>query len=61
MQKRSDVDEAIILAYKGMSSVYLAKHGWNVFNKLDHFNKGKEMIESAIRKSRIMLNCVIYD
>jgi len=46
--KLSEKDNPEIKAYSGMGYMLLAKHAFNPYNKLANFNKGKELLETAI-------------
>ena len=52
MKYLSDIDstKAVFQAYYGSASMMMAKHVYNPFNKLDYFNKGKDILENAIQK-----------
>lgn len=42
---------ALISGYTGAVKMLMARHVFNPFKKLSHFNEGKKMLESAIEKS----------
>ena len=39
----------IIIGYKGMSEFIFSYHSYNPYRKLDHFYKGRELLEQAIQ------------
>jgi hypothetical protein len=50
-QKRlslADEKNPILLGYRGMSELLLAKHTYNPYSKLNYFKKGKTLLEKAI-------------
>lgn len=42
-------EEAIIIGYIGMGHLLLAKNGFNPYNQLKEFYKGRELLEKAIK------------
>lgn len=45
-----DVEKTLLSGYRGMSYMIMANYTWNPYNKLSFFNKGKALLDEAIRK-----------
>lgn len=64
MKEMKDTSDPLLMAFKGMSYMMQAKHSFNPYTKLARFNKGKSLLDNAIRKSpqnveaRFMRFCV---
>lgn len=43
-------DAAVMVGFRAMSEFMICKHLINPFSRLNHFNRGKKLLESAIRK-----------
>lgn len=51
MKAVKESDEPIMVGFKGMAEILMCKHVLNPFTRLSHFNKGKEFLEMAIKRS----------
>jgi hypothetical protein len=49
-RKIEDTGPSTLLGYKAMSEFMMCNHVSGPFNKLEHFNKGKKMLEWAIER-----------
>jgi hypothetical protein len=45
-------DAPLMVGYKAMSEFMLCKHLLNPFSRLSHFNRGKRLLESAIKRDQ---------
>lgn len=45
-------DIPVMVGFRGMSEFLLCKHLTNPFSRMSHFNKGKELLETAISRSK---------
>lgn len=45
--------EPILVGFKAMSEFMLCKHMINPFGQLSHFNKGRKLLENAIKRDRL--------
>lgn len=50
--KNINESQPLLLGYKAMAEMLLAKHAFNPINKLRHFNNGKELLKQAIVRSK---------
>lgn len=48
LSKENNNSKAIVFGYKGMSYLLEAKHSFNVYQKFSYFNKGTNILDSAI-------------
>lgn len=48
LSKENNKSKAIVFGYKGMSYLLEAKHSFNVYQKFSYFNKGTNILDSAI-------------
>ncbi len=48
MEKIDDINNPLILCYKGMANLLQAKFYFNPYNKIAAFNKGKYLLEKSI-------------
>ena len=55
-------NNALYLGYKASATMMMAKHSLNPFSKLSWFNKGKRMLETAIKASQknVELRCLRF-
>ena len=51
MKAVKETDAPIMVGFKGMAEILMCKHLINPFTRLSHFNKGKEFLEMAIKRS----------
>lgn len=47
---RVDRNEPLWIGYRGMAYMLKAKHAWNPYLKLSHFQAGRELLEKAIAR-----------
>ena len=47
-----DESSPVFLGYKASAQMLMAKYSGNPFKKLSHFNKGKEMFTSALKRDK---------
>lgn len=52
MQKVKDSDEPVLLGFRAMSEFMLCKHLLNPISKLSHFNRGRDLLEAAIKRNQ---------
>lgn len=45
-----DVEKTLLSGYQGMCYMIRANHSWNPYNKLSFFNKGRDLLDEAIKK-----------
>ena len=41
--------DPVLIGYKGMAEFVFSYHSYNPYRKLEHFNKGKKLLEQAIQ------------
>lgn len=46
----NDKNSAVIIGYKGAGTMILANHVFNPITKLNKFNKGKKLLEQAVKQ-----------
>lgn len=46
-------ESMICKGYEGVAHMILAKHSYNPYTKLSYFNKGKDLLEDAIRRDSL--------
>jgi hypothetical protein len=51
MQQVKESDEPVLLGFRAMSELMLCKHLLNPMSKLSHFNRGRDLLESAIKRT----------
>lgn len=49
--KDADDGSAVMLAYQSMVLMFDARDSYNPYTKMSSFNKGKEMLENAVKKN----------
>ena len=52
LKKIKTNNNPVLKGYYGITHMLLAKHGLNLFARLNNFNKGKEILEQAIAQDR---------
>ncbi|WP_158799892.1 hypothetical protein [Pedobacter sp. L105] len=45
-------DTPVLVGFRAMSEFMICKHLFNPFNRISHFNKGKRLLEMAIKRDK---------
>jgi hypothetical protein len=53
-------DEPVMIGFKAMSEFMLCKHLINPMSRLSHFNKGRELLEGAIKRDKMSAELLFF-